>query len=281
MRTFINIDLFLFIRTYPQSFVLVLLNFYKFPIMQLSSIQLKLAWLLLPTVATAASVASGGLTSIGTGQLNLLTPQNLSTSSVGRISYCKHDDDPYTFTSSLNYTFPRTPSISESFLSSAGLTLNDDTYPFDCFLEIPGGIVVFEVCYMPHSSGKETRITGPIRACNIPLMYILQIKGDIDSDGTLAFQVWLSVLIFNYEIGVYSCNLLDLEKDPCAFDIHKRFFDGQGGLYPKQDPDPDYIDLCLEVHGTVKVPYSRVSKKVDFEKCFYRFPKQNTVGSDS
>lgn len=114
--------------------------------MHFSSSQLKVVCLMLPTIAMAASVASGGSTSIGTGQLHLLTPQNLSATSVGRISYCKHDDDPYLFTSSLNYTFPSTPSISESFLSSVGINLNDDTYPFDCFLEIPGGIVVFEVC---------------------------------------------------------------------------------------------------------------------------------------
>ncbi|CAD6590489.1 MAG: hypothetical protein ASARMPREDX12_004390 [Alectoria sarmentosa] len=219
--------------------------------MQRSSIQSKLIWLLLPAVAMAASPPSSGSTFVGTGQLNLLTPQNLSTTSIGRVTYCKHDDDPYTFTSSLNYTFPSTPSISESFLASAGIDPNQDTYPFDCFLEIPGGIVVFE------------------------------IKGEIDADFTLAFEVWLSVLVFNYEIGVYKCNLLELDKDPCAFDIHRRYFDGQGGLYPKDDEDPNFIDLCFEVHGTVKIPYTRVSKKVDFEKCFYKFPKKEAAGPDS
>lgn len=134
---------------------------------------------------------------------------------------------------------------------------------------------------MSRWSGTETQSTRPLRACNDPLTSILQIKGEIDADFTLAFEVWLSVLVFNYEIGVYKCNLLELEKDPCAFDIHRRYFDGQGGLFPKDDEDPNFIDLCLEVHGTVKVPYTRVTKKIDFEKCFYKFPKKEAAGSDS
>ena len=134
---------------------------------------------------------------------------------------------------------------------------------------------------MPHRFGKETRITYPIRACNSPLIHILQIKGEIDHDGTLAFEIWLSVLMFNYEIGVYKCNLLDLDKDPCAFNIHVRFFDGQGGLFPEQDPNPDYIDLCFEVHGIVKIPYTRIQKNVNFKKCFYKFPKQKPISLDS
>lgn len=113
--------------------------------MQLFSMQSKLIWLLVPTVAMAASPLSGGLTAIGTGQLNLVNPQNLSATPLGRAIYCKHDDDPYRFISSLNYTFPSTPSIPESFLASADLVTNQDIHPFDCFLELPGGIIVFEV----------------------------------------------------------------------------------------------------------------------------------------
>ena len=102
----------------------------------------------------------------------------------------------------------------------------------------------------------------------------LQIKGEVDADGTIAFEVWLSVLVFNYEIGLYKCNLLDLEKDPCAFDIHKRYLDGQAGLFPQDDPsDPDMVDLCLVVLGTVKIPHTRVTKHIDFQKCFAKFPK--------
>ena len=105
----------------------------------------------------------------------------------------------------------------------------------------------------------------------------LQIKGDLDSHLRLVFQVWISVLVFNYDIGVYSCDLLNFEKDPCAFDINKKYFVGQGGLFPENDPDPDYWDLCLEVHGVVKVPYTRIQKKIDFTKCFYRFPRNEVA----
>lgn len=115
--------------------------------MQLFLHQSKPLWLLLPTLAMAATPPRSGSTTSGTGQLNLLTPQNLSTISLGRATYCKHDDDdPFHFTSSLNNTFPSTPAISESYLESAGLTTSQETYPFDCFLELPGGVVVFEVC---------------------------------------------------------------------------------------------------------------------------------------
>lgn len=122
------------------------LEFLNFPVMQLPSVQSNIVWLLLLPIAMAASPLPGGLTRIGTGQLSLLTPNNLSTTSIGRMTYCKRPDDPDQFTSSLNYTFPRTPSISESSLRAAGIDPNDDTYSFDCFLEIPpAGVVTFEV----------------------------------------------------------------------------------------------------------------------------------------
>ena len=126
--------------------LVVLWVFLNFPTMQLSSIQLKLLWLSLPVLAMAAAPPLGAGTRIGTGQLNLLTPETLNNTSIGRVAYCKHDDDPYHFVSSLNNTFPDTPAISQSFLTSAGINESEGTYPFDCFLEIPGGIVVFEVC---------------------------------------------------------------------------------------------------------------------------------------
>lgn len=115
--------------------------------MQLFSIQSTSAWLLLPAFAVALSVPIGGSTTGGTGQLNLLTPQNLSTTSLGRAVYCKPEDPygPDLFKSSRNITFLSTPNIPESFLKSAGLAPDQETYPFDCFLEMPGGIVVFEV----------------------------------------------------------------------------------------------------------------------------------------
>lgn len=113
--------------------------------MQLYPLPVKLLWLLLPAVAVALTPITPGSTPVGTGELDLLIPQNLSSISVGRMAYCKHDDDPYRFVSSLNNTFPITPSIPESFLTSAGIALNESSYPFDCFLELPGGIFVFEV----------------------------------------------------------------------------------------------------------------------------------------
>ena len=116
--------------------------------MQLSSTQLTLSWLLLPVLAMAATTPVGGLTTIGTGQLNLLTPQHLNTTTLGRAVHCAHDD-PYHFTSSLNNTFPDTPALSQSDMISKGLDPEGGDYPFDCFLELPGGIVVFEVCRMP------------------------------------------------------------------------------------------------------------------------------------
>ena len=134
------------IHAHSQIVLVVLWGFFNFPTMQLSSIQLKLLWLSLTVLAMAATPPLGTGTRIGTGQLNLLTPETPNTTSINRAVYCKHDDDPYHFISSLNYTFPDTPAISQSFLTSAGINESEGTYPFDCFLEIPGGIVVFEVC---------------------------------------------------------------------------------------------------------------------------------------
>ncbi|KAF6217440.1 hypothetical protein HO133_006910 [Letharia lupina] len=200
----------------------------------------------------AATPPSSGSTTSGTGQLNLLTPQNLSTISLGRATYCKHDDDdPFHFTSSLNNTFPSTPAIPESYLESAGLTTNQETYPFDCFLELPGGVVVFE------------------------------IKGELDSELTLVFQVWISVLVFNYDEGIYRCNLLEVDKHSCSFTIDKKYINGQAGLFPRDDPDPNFVDLCFEVHGTVKIPYTRVNRRIDFGKCFFKFPKPKTIDADA
>lgn len=125
------------------------------PIMQLSLIQSKLlCLLLLPALAMTAAPPVRRSTRIGTGQLNLVNSQHVNISGPlnfpNRISYCKHDDDyppwdpPYR--SSLNNTFPETPDISQAFLDSAGISRSEDNFPFDCFLELPGGIVVFEVC---------------------------------------------------------------------------------------------------------------------------------------
>ena len=126
-----------------------------------------------------------------------------------------------------------------------------------------------------------TSVARPLHEQHIVLTFILQIKGELDSDFTLVFQVWIQVLIFNYDEGVYRCNILSLDKDKCAFSIDKRYISGQAGLFPQEDPDPNYVDLCFEIHATVKVPYTRVSKRINFTKCFYKFPKPQNMDTDA
>ena len=236
--------------------------------MQLSSTQSKLLWLVLPALALATTPPVSASTTVGTGPLNLVTPQDEAFPN--RVAYCKHDDYPDHFVSSLNYTFPDTPAIPQSFLISAGLSPDEGDYPFDCFVELPGGVVVFEVCPVLSLRNRSPKL---FRMRAKSLKPSLQIKGDIDSHLKLAFEVWLSVLTINYQIGVYSCDLLDLEQQPCSFNIDKYYFKGQGGLFPEPDKDPDYVDLCLEVYGTVKIPYTRITKNINFKKCFTRIPK--------
>ena len=111
--------------------------------MQLFSIPSTSVWLLLPAFAMALNVPIGGSTTGGTGQLNLLTLQNLSTTSLNRLVHCK-PEDPYgldLFTSSRNTTFLSTPNITESFRKSAG----QETHAFYCTIDLPGGIVSFDV----------------------------------------------------------------------------------------------------------------------------------------
>ena len=151
------------IYAHSQLFLIVIavrLDFPNLANMQLSSTQSPLSWLLLPILALAATPSSGGLTKVGTGQLDLLTPQHLDTTTLGRAVYCKNED-PYQFISSRNYTFPDTPPISKTDMVNAGFEPNDGgEYPFDCFMELPGGYVVFEVCCMPRMfSEKKTRRT--------------------------------------------------------------------------------------------------------------------------
>ncbi len=124
---------------------------------------------------------------------------------------------------------------------------------------------------------EATRI---LHAFILLLTSIPQIKGDISSHLSLEFEVYVKVAYFHYTIGVYRCDLLDLEKDPCAFDINQRFIKGQGGLYPKQDDDPNFEDLCVELHVQVKVPFKK-QVSINFEKCFYKFPKSSVEGLGS
>ncbi|CAF9941691.1 hypothetical protein IMSHALPRED_002849 [Imshaugia aleurites] len=215
--------------------------------MHLFSIESKLAWPLLIAVAIAANSPSDILTGVGTSSLNLLTPQNLSTTSIGETAYCKDPDDPDQppFTSSFNYTytFSSTP-IAESSLRAAGIDPDEESFAFDCFIPVPLLPVVFE------------------------------IQGELDSDLRLVFRAWVKFLKhFNYYIGVFSCHLLDLDKDPCVFNLNIKYIKGQAGIVPEQDPDPDYIDLYLEVQVFVWIPYTRVKKTVNFKKFFKKVPK--------
>lgn len=226
-------------------------------------------------------------TRIGTGQLNLVNSPHVNISRLlnlpKRISYCKHDDryppwDP-PYRSSLNNTFPETPDISQSFLDSVGITQGEGNYPFDCFVELPGGVVVFEVCSMPRNWEKmESMPPKVLLSQDIVLtLFFGQIKGEIDSDFHIAYEVWLSVLVFNWKIVASDCEIFNLEKKPCAFNIEEKYFSGQGGLYPKDDEDPKWIDLCVKVEGSVTIPYTGIKKTVHFEHCFYRFPRGDEV----
>ena len=122
--------------------------------MQLFSIQSKSLWILLPSLALAATPPAGGSTSAGSGQLQLTTPQHLNDSRSNRIMYCRHNipdpDDPdwppYEYKNSLNRTITAGAPPSQSFLESVGFVRDSGSVAFDCFLDIPPGAVTFEVC---------------------------------------------------------------------------------------------------------------------------------------
>ena len=153
--------------------------------MQLSFIQSKLLWLFLPSLALAATpLASHSLTA-GSGQLRLVTPQGLNDSDVNRAVYCKKNiPDPYDpddpgwppelYTNSLNRTIPATPPIDQAFLQSLGFAKDEGEFAFDCFLELPTGIVTFEVRWMRRSSEMQplwrlTRFFTPALFTDRPL----------------------------------------------------------------------------------------------------------------
>lgn len=131
--------------------------------MQLFSNQLQLIYLLLSSLTTALGNPLGSLTTIGTPHLNLVVSALSSNNSINRVTYCKHDVDPYHFKSSLNYTFPDTPSLPQSIINSAGIVHDEGEYAFDCFIEMPGGVVVLEVRHFSQKnrrSGLETLGVG-------------------------------------------------------------------------------------------------------------------------
>ena len=250
------------------------------PIMQHFLLQVRLLWLFIPTYAVALTAITPGSTSAGNGLLSLMIPQNLSTSIVNRLAYCKHPDDPYRFKTSLNHTLPLTPSIPESELPPAEPGTDAQTYPFDCFLELPTGVIVFEVCRMQRLFGDELESLSLLYP-NITLTSILQLKGEIGSDLSLVFQVWISILVFNYDLGIYRCSLLAIDKDPCVFNINTKYLVGQAGIFPQQNADPKKLDLCFKVQATFHVPLSWKTKNINFDHCFFTFDKPHGIAISS
>ena len=137
--------------------------------MKLSSVQSKLLWLFLPSLALAATPLADDSIPGESGQLQIVTPQSHSGSDVNRALYCrKNIPDPYgpddpddpgwppdLYTNSLNRTIPATPPIDQAFLQSLGFAKDEGEFAFDCFLELPTGIVTFEVCWMRRSSEMQ------------------------------------------------------------------------------------------------------------------------------
>ena len=126
--------------------------------MQLLSVQSKLLWLFLPSLALAATPNAGDSRTAGSGQLQLVTPQGiLNDSNVNRLVQCKRNipdpwgpDDPGyppdPLSTQLNYTLPNTPPIDKAFLESLGFEEEEGEFAFDCTLDLPGGVITFEVC---------------------------------------------------------------------------------------------------------------------------------------
>ena len=247
--------------------------------MQHFLLQGRLLWLLLPAVAMAATVitpgSTDGFTSAAGGSLNLVSPKTLSGLMVNRPVQCKHPDDPYQFTNSLNHTLPPTPPLPASDFPPG----ESEVFAFDCDIELPGGVIDFEVCLMQRLFGDRPKSLG-FMCPNSTLTSISQIKGDIGSDLSVVFQVWIYVWPFKYDVGVFRCSLVDVEKDPCVFNINTKYLVGQAGIFPEEDPDPNKLDLCFKVQATFHVPFQR-AKNVNFEKCFLTFNKPDSIAIDA
>ena len=97
----------------------------------------------------------------------------------------------------------------------------------------------------------------------------------------MAYRVYVSVLAFTWLVGQSDCSLLDVEEQPCEFTIDKKYIKGQGKLYSQVDPkDPDLIDLCVDVEGSVKLPFTR-TRAFKHVACFLRFHKHDEVAPPS
>ncbi|KAM0796650.1 hypothetical protein BDR22DRAFT_965966 [Usnea florida] len=180
------------------------------------------------------------------GSLNLVAPQTLPGLMVHRSVQCKQPDDPYQFTNSLNRTLPPTPPLPAPNFPPG----ESEVFAFDCYIDLPGGFVGFD------------------------------IKGDIGSDLSFVFEVLIDVTVFRYDIGVFRCSLLDVEKDPCIFDINTKYLVGQAGLYAEDDADPTKLRLCFKVHANFHIPFKR-AKSVNFEECFLTFDKPDNIAIDA
>ena len=132
---------------FPFPFGYLPWDFDDLSAMHLSSISsFKLIWLLLPAFSVAATlpVTVGGSTTIGTGPINLVTPQQPQNTTLDhdKKAYCKHDDDyhhNFIYNSSRGLPFP-------DFSRSEVIVRSADDHPFDCFLELLDGYVTLEVC---------------------------------------------------------------------------------------------------------------------------------------
>ena len=93
----------------------------------------------------------------------------------------------------------------------------------------------------------------------------------------MAYRVYMGVFGFSWLIGQSDCSLLDVDEKPCVFTINTRYVKGQGRLYSQPDhKDPDLIDLCVYVEGSIKPPYpgSR-TRSFKHEACFIKFHKED------
>ena len=113
----------------------------------------KLLWLFLPSVAMAIQIVTPGSndhsTPVGRGSLKLVAPNLLMQNMADRPVSCKHPDDPYHFTNSLNHTLPLSPPLPSPDFPPG----ESEVFAFDCYIELPGGIVGFEVCRMQRLFG--------------------------------------------------------------------------------------------------------------------------------
>ena len=247
--------------------------------MQHFLLQGRLLWIFLPALTMAINVITPGSTDgsalAGQGSLNLVSPNFMSNKINDRPVSCKNPDDPYHFTNSLNHTLPLTPPLPAPDFPPG----ESEVFAFDCYIELPGNIIGFDVCRMQRPFGVELK-SHSFFYPNSTLTSISQIKGDIGSDLSLVFQVWIDISYFRYDAGVFRCSLVDVDKNPCVFNINAKVLVGQAGIFPEEDAaDPSKLKLCFKVQATFHLPYRR-AKSVNFERCFLTIDKPDDITID-